>query len=71
MKIRIESIRRLGKVPADIRKEHKGFDEWDFVLGPHDHPSILQVICYNIFLFFWIANFITNCAFKNLIVDPD
>ncbi|KAB1995901.1 hypothetical protein ES319_D13G192900v1 [Gossypium barbadense] len=32
MKSRIESITRLGKVPAHRRKEHKGFDEWDIVL---------------------------------------
>ncbi|KAB2049515.1 hypothetical protein ES319_A13G181900v1 [Gossypium barbadense] len=44
MRIRIESMTRLGKVPADIRKEHKGFDEWDFVVSRHDHPSILQIL---------------------------
>ncbi|MBA0874328.1 hypothetical protein Goshw_015245 [Gossypium schwendimanii] len=35
---------RLGKVPAHRRKEHKGFDEWDFVLSRHHHPSILQIL---------------------------
>ncbi|MBA0632830.1 hypothetical protein Godav_001506 [Gossypium davidsonii] len=44
MKSRIESITRLGKVPAHRRKEHKGFDEWDFVLSRHHHPSILQIL---------------------------
>ncbi|XP_040965136.1 cellulose synthase-like protein E1 isoform X3 [Gossypium hirsutum] len=44
MKTRIGSMTRLGKVPADIRKEHKGFDEWDFVVSRHDHPSILQIL---------------------------
>ncbi|GMI84527.1 cellulose synthase like E1 [Hibiscus trionum] len=44
VKSRIETVTRLGKVPVDIRKEHKGFDEWDFVSSRHDHPSILQVL---------------------------
>ncbi|KAK8520124.1 hypothetical protein V6N13_031411 [Hibiscus sabdariffa] len=44
MKSGIETITKLGKVPADIRKEHKGFDEWDFVSSRHDHPSILHVL---------------------------
>ncbi|XP_040941438.1 cellulose synthase-like protein E1 isoform X4 [Gossypium hirsutum] len=44
MKNRIESITSLGKVPAYRRKEHNGFDEWDFVLSPHHHPSILQIL---------------------------
>ncbi|KAA3486460.1 cellulose synthase-like protein E6 isoform X2 [Gossypium australe] len=44
MKSRIESITSLGKVPAHRRNEHKGFDEWDFVLSRHHHPSILQIL---------------------------
>ncbi|KAK8507545.1 hypothetical protein V6N12_072800 [Hibiscus sabdariffa] len=44
MKSRIETVTQSGKVPADIRKEHEGFYEWDFVSGRHDHPSIVQLL---------------------------
>ncbi|KAK8689897.1 hypothetical protein V6N13_088605 [Hibiscus sabdariffa] len=44
MKMRIEGIAKIGKIPADIRKEHKGFREWHFVSSRHDHQSILQIL---------------------------
>ncbi|KAK8712971.1 hypothetical protein V6N13_148199 [Hibiscus sabdariffa] len=44
MKTRIEGIANLGKIPADIRKEHKGFREWHFVSSRRDHQSILQIL---------------------------
>ncbi|XVF30798.1 hypothetical protein REPUB_Repub16aG0089400 [Reevesia pubescens] len=44
MKMRIETITKLGKIPADIRKEHKGFREWDFVSSRRDHQTILQIL---------------------------
>ncbi|KAE8707778.1 Cellulose synthase-like protein E1 [Hibiscus syriacus] len=44
MKSRIEIITRLGEVPTDIHKEHKGFDEWDLVSSRHDHQTIVQVL---------------------------
>ncbi|XWS58522.1 hypothetical protein CRYUN_Cryun08bG0041100 [Craigia yunnanensis] len=44
MKMRIETITKLGKIPADIRKEHKGFREWDFVSSRRDHQAILQIL---------------------------
>ncbi|KAE8684051.1 Cellulose synthase-like protein E1 [Hibiscus syriacus] len=44
MKMRIETMAKLDKIPGDIRKEHKGFREWHFVSTRHDHQSILQII---------------------------
>ncbi|KAL4379526.1 hypothetical protein GQ457_02G031090 [Hibiscus cannabinus] len=44
LKIRIETITKLGRIPADIRKEHKGFREWGIVLSQHDHQTILQIL---------------------------
>ncbi|XVE62577.1 hypothetical protein DITRI_Ditri06bG0129400 [Diplodiscus trichospermus] len=34
----------MGKIPADKRKEHKGFREWDFVSSRRDHQSIVQIL---------------------------
>ncbi|KAJ8770304.1 hypothetical protein K2173_013258 [Erythroxylum novogranatense] len=44
MKNQIEAISKLGKVSDEIRKEHKGFREWDFVLSRRDHQTILNII---------------------------
>ncbi|XVF56874.1 hypothetical protein PTKIN_Ptkin06aG0155300 [Pterospermum kingtungense] len=44
MKTRIEIITKVGKIPADRRKEHKGFYDWDFVSSRHDHQTILQIL---------------------------
>ncbi|XVE62570.1 hypothetical protein DITRI_Ditri06bG0128700 [Diplodiscus trichospermus] len=44
MKTRIETITKLGKIPADIRKKHKGFRKWDLVSSRHDHQPILQIL---------------------------
>ncbi|KAE8660025.1 Cellulose synthase-like protein E1 [Hibiscus syriacus] len=44
LKIRIETVTKLGRIPDDIRKEHKGFREWDIVLSQHDHQTILQIL---------------------------
>ncbi|XVF30800.1 hypothetical protein REPUB_Repub16aG0089500 [Reevesia pubescens] len=44
LRIQIETITKLGRIPADIRKEHKGFREWDIVSSRHDHQTIFQIL---------------------------
>ncbi|KAJ8770570.1 hypothetical protein K2173_018061 [Erythroxylum novogranatense] len=44
MKNRIESTSKLGKVSDEIRKEHKGFRDWDFVSSRRDHQTILEIL---------------------------
>ncbi|KAL3740964.1 hypothetical protein ACJRO7_022133 [Eucalyptus globulus] len=44
MKKRIETVAELGRIPDDIRKQHKGFLEWDTVLSQRDHQTILQIV---------------------------
>ncbi|KAI3434149.1 2OG-FeII_Oxy_2 domain-containing protein [Psidium guajava] len=44
MKRRIEAMAELGRVPDDVRKQHKGFTEWDFISSRRDHQTILQIL---------------------------
>ncbi|XVF30803.1 hypothetical protein REPUB_Repub16aG0089700 [Reevesia pubescens] len=44
MKMRIETITKLNQIPEDIRKQHKGFREWDLVFSKRDHQTILQIL---------------------------
>jgi hypothetical protein len=44
MKNRIEVTSKQGQVPEKIRKEHKGFSEWDFVSSRLDHQTIVEVL---------------------------
>ncbi|XVF42562.1 hypothetical protein PTKIN_Ptkin01aG0373400 [Pterospermum kingtungense] len=44
MKMRIETTTKLNRIPDDIRKQHKGFREWDFVSSKRDHQTILQIL---------------------------
>ncbi|PON90312.1 Cellulose synthase [Trema orientale] len=44
MKRRIESTTKVGQISEAIRKEHKGFHEWDFVSSRRDHQTILQIL---------------------------
>ncbi|XP_043690390.1 cellulose synthase-like protein E1 isoform X2 [Telopea speciosissima] len=44
MENRIKIVIELGRAPEEIRKENKGFLEWDTVYGPRDHQTILQVL---------------------------
>ncbi|KAH7545398.1 cellulose synthase-like protein E6 [Ziziphus jujuba] len=44
MKTRIESTTKTGRISEEIRKEHKGFLEWDFVSSRRDHQTILQIL---------------------------
>uniref|UniRef100_F6H876 Cellulose synthase-like protein E6 n=1 Tax=Vitis vinifera TaxID=29760 RepID=F6H876_VITVI len=44
MKNRIETTTRLGRISEEIRKEHKGFLEWNSASTRHDHQSIVQIV---------------------------
>ncbi|KAJ9690008.1 hypothetical protein PVL29_012597 [Vitis rotundifolia] len=44
MKNRIETTTRLGRISEEIRKEHKGFLEWEYVATRQNHPSIVQIL---------------------------
>ncbi|KAI3838606.1 hypothetical protein MKX03_030372 [Papaver bracteatum] len=44
MENRIETATKLGKVPDEMRAQHKGFSEWDTVSSPRDHQTILQIL---------------------------
>ncbi|KAK8634204.1 hypothetical protein V6N13_015032 [Hibiscus sabdariffa] len=34
----------MNRVPEHIRKQHKGFREWDFVSSKRHHQTILQIL---------------------------
>ena len=44
MRNRIESTMKVGQISEEIRKQHKGFGEWDLVSDPWNHQTILQVL---------------------------
>ncbi|XWS64860.1 hypothetical protein CRYUN_Cryun05aG0040400 [Craigia yunnanensis] len=44
MKMGIETTTKLNRISEDIRKQHKGFREWDFVSSKRDHQTILQIL---------------------------
>ncbi|KAI3495121.1 hypothetical protein L1887_37297 [Cichorium endivia] len=44
MKKRIDDTTRVGKVSEEIRKEHKGFQEWDLGVNKKDHQAIVQIL---------------------------
>ncbi|KAG6639182.1 cellulose synthase-like protein E6 [Carya illinoinensis] len=44
MKQRIETTTKLGRISEEIRKEHRGFREWNLVASQRDHQTILQVL---------------------------
>ncbi|KAG2688669.1 hypothetical protein I3760_09G106600 [Carya illinoinensis] len=44
MKQRIVTVTKLGQIPEEKRKEHKGFSEWNLVANRRDHQTILQII---------------------------
>ncbi|XAR48652.1 Cellulose synthase (UDP-forming) [Bertholletia excelsa] len=44
MSNRVNTATRLGQIPEDIRKQHKGFCEWDLVASKKDHPAIVQIL---------------------------
>ncbi|KAE7995203.1 hypothetical protein FH972_000028 [Carpinus fangiana] len=46
MKKRIETTTKLGRVSEEIRKEHKGFSEWNSVASRQDHQAILQILIH-------------------------
>ncbi|XP_034697729.1 cellulose synthase-like protein E6 isoform X1 [Vitis riparia] len=44
MRNRIESAMKVGQISEEIRKQHKGFGEWDLVSDPRNHQTILQIL---------------------------
>lgn len=40
---RIENTMKLGKLTEELRKEHKGFQEWDVDWNKNDHQAVVQV----------------------------
>jgi hypothetical protein len=40
---RIDSAARSGKVPEEIKVQHKGFSEWNTGITSKDHHPIVQV----------------------------
>ncbi|XP_030491027.2 cellulose synthase-like protein E6 isoform X3 [Cannabis sativa] len=44
MKRRIESATKAGQISESIRRGHKGFREWDYVLSKRDHQTIIQIL---------------------------
>ncbi|KAK8504571.1 hypothetical protein V6N11_019250 [Hibiscus sabdariffa] len=44
MKMRIEAAAKMNRIPEHIRKQHKGFREWDLVSSKRDHQTILQIL---------------------------
>ncbi|XP_030491014.2 cellulose synthase-like protein E1 isoform X1 [Cannabis sativa] len=44
MKTRIESATKVGQISEIMRREHKGFCEWDSILSKRDHQTIIQIL---------------------------
>ncbi|KAE8722256.1 Cellulose synthase-like protein E1 [Hibiscus syriacus] len=44
MRMRIEATTKMNRIPDHIRKQHKGFREWDLGSSKHDHQTILQIL---------------------------
>ncbi|GMI79056.1 cellulose synthase like E1 [Hibiscus trionum] len=44
MKMRIEATTKMNRIPEHIRKQHKGFREWDLVSSKRYHQTILQIL---------------------------
>lgn len=44
MKKRIEEVIESGRVPDEVRAEHRGFLEWDSKFTKQNHQSVVQVL---------------------------
>ncbi|XP_043691035.1 cellulose synthase-like protein E6 isoform X2 [Telopea speciosissima] len=44
MRKRVMSASELGRVPEEVRKQHKGFSEWNAGVTKRDHHTILQML---------------------------
>ena len=40
---RIDTAVMSGKIPEEIKANHKGFDEWNLEISSKDHQPIVQV----------------------------
>jgi hypothetical protein len=43
MTVRIDTAVMSGKIPEEIKENHKGFDEWNLEISSKDHQPIVQV----------------------------
>ncbi|XP_058112667.1 cellulose synthase-like protein E6 [Magnolia sinica] len=41
---RINTAAKLGRIPGEIRAEHKGFAEWQSVVNSRNHQAIVQIL---------------------------
>ncbi|XP_002522779.2 cellulose synthase-like protein E1 [Ricinus communis] len=44
MEDRIETATKLGRIPEEARRKHKGFSQWDSYSSQRDHDTILQIL---------------------------
>ncbi|KAI4306230.1 hypothetical protein L6164_029522 [Bauhinia variegata] len=44
MEKRIQNVAKLGRVPEELRSNHKGFSEWNSYSSLRDHDTILQIL---------------------------
>ncbi|KAK9084594.1 hypothetical protein Sjap_025005 [Stephania japonica] len=44
MELSIETAAKLGRIPNEVRTQHKGFSEWDSVSSPRNHQTIVQIL---------------------------
>ncbi|KAL2483904.1 Cellulose synthase-like protein E1 [Forsythia ovata] len=44
MKERINEIMKLGRIPDELQKQHKGFREWELGASKRDHQTILEIL---------------------------
>ncbi|URE28809.1 cellulose synthase-like protein [Musa troglodytarum] len=44
MENRIDVAAKLGRVPADQHKQHKGFSQWNSAITPRDHQAIVEIL---------------------------
>ncbi|RVW33638.1 Cellulose synthase-like protein E6 [Vitis vinifera] len=44
MRNRIEAVMNMGQITEEIRKQHKGFGEWNLASEPQNHQTILQIL---------------------------
>ncbi|CAI9755084.1 unnamed protein product [Fraxinus pennsylvanica] len=44
MKGRVDVAMKLGRVPDELRKQHKGFREWELGASRRDHQTILEIL---------------------------
>ncbi|KAL4566923.1 hypothetical protein LXL04_031049 [Taraxacum kok-saghyz] len=44
---RVENVTKMGSVPEELRRQQKGFKEWDSFTSPRDHAAIVHILLDN------------------------